>query len=150
MWSHYAASHSGVCFQFHVPSGADVFGFALPVEYANEYVRFNWLERDKVGARLGDAILRKAPIWDYEHERRILEFGLAKTNLTFKPRALKGVILGARATKSMELELVTHCRERALRRMPPLRLYRAVTRNDRFALEIRRASDLEKDVRCAV
>jgi len=89
MWSHYAASHAGVCFKFHVARDPTVLGLADPVEYNDTFLAINWTERDTAPSKLGKVILRKTTAWSYEHERRLVETYRANTSLPFNPAALQ-------------------------------------------------------------
>ena len=125
MWSHYGMSHTGLCFQFHIPSAPETFVYAVPVAYKDEFITINWVHRDTVEDLLGSAILRKALPWHYKHERRIVMPSLANTLLEFRPTGLKGIILGSNASSRTALRVVAHCRRRLANGDPAVRLYRA-------------------------
>lgn len=144
MWSHYAASHRGVCLQFHVPRAPSSLGVSLPVDYDEEFIHINWLERQSAERSLGPAFTRKAPAWSYELERRIVLPSRANTALPFVPSALRGAILGCAATRRTELRLVVLCRRRQRAGHPPIKIYRAVVVDSAYRLRIVRASDLER------
>jgi hypothetical protein len=107
MWSHYSDSHSGVCLRF--ASDNEFFGRAFPVDYHKERPRVGMLmgaEQDRVKKSL----LTKADFWAYEEEWRIIEMGGPKRSYVFPPRALDGIILGARISdedKAFVLETIS-------------------------------------------
>jgi Protein of unknown function (DUF2971) len=143
MWSHYAASHTGVCFQFHVSRSALVLGLTVPVEYDDALVTINWAEQDTYRDKLGQALLRKTKAWSYEHERRLIERNRANSGLACDPSALQGIIIGCAASRATELRIVALCRRRQAAHLPKPKLYRAATAEDAYALKLNRARDLE-------
>jgi len=101
MWSHYAESHTGVCFQF---SNDDFFGRALRVEYYERYPSLSLLPD---GPTVLHAFLTKSHDWSYEDEYRIIaqergEAVAAETLMTddgfitFPAESLRTVYLGCR------------------------------------------------------
>jgi Protein of unknown function (DUF2971) len=100
MWSHYAASHRGLCLEFSVRNV--IFCGALPVEYLDNYPELD-LSNDDEDASL-KTLLTKSSDWCYENEFRLIVAapgyaspGVLPTNdnfLTLPPGALRSVIMG--------------------------------------------------------
>jgi hypothetical protein len=111
MWSHYGASHSGICLRFDPRSLLDEFGVAFPVHYSAERPTIVVGVEDRL-AQLQKMLLTKADVWRYEQEWRFIDWrGLAGVR-RFPAQALTGVILGSRIT-DQNAELVrTWVRER--------------------------------------
>jgi hypothetical protein len=148
MWSHYGAMHRGLCLQFYAPADPETFIQAMPVRYSNEFISFNWLDRNDVAKALGQSLFRKAQCWQYEAESRFVIRKRAKTVASFHPDALKGIILGCAAVRTTELRAVAMCRRRYRAGGPPVRLFRAQICDAKYALRIVRAPDLEQLAEC--
>ena len=58
------------------------------------------------GDGLYEAMYRKAPVWSYETEYRIVRLEQRDTALPFAPAALSGLILGCRAAPGLEEAVV--------------------------------------------
>ncbi len=104
MWAHYSNSHKGVCLIFDVAQDIDVFIQALPVKYSSEFPTVN---HTNLGNKelITKTFLTKSNAWKYEGEHRIINQDRAKQKMFFNPKALYGVILGAKST-STDIELV--------------------------------------------
>lgn len=88
MWSHYANKHTGVCLRF------DGYAFeAYPVVYNTERPVVNFITQNK--EMIDHAVFRKSKLWEYEQEWRII-LRKASGAIKYVPRAVTGVILGAR------------------------------------------------------
>ena len=138
MWSHYAASHAGICLRFSRAEWAFPFRAAQRVAYC--------AERPVVNPVLDDAetivskfVLSKADFWAYEEEWRVMSHPGSPVNpggghglITYEPRALDGIILGARISDADAAEVATWVRGRA----HPVQLLRAVPNPDRFRLDV--------------
>jgi len=123
MWSHYAASHTGIAFQFEPTRCLDTITYAVPVEYSEEYPIVDWL-RDPFGG-LRATMLRKNPVWSYERESRIFEPNGARSYLPFAPAGLTGIILGCKASAATEQALRQLLAERSALGHPAVKVYRA-------------------------
>ncbi len=143
MWSHYAQEHTGICFQFHVPSAPVQLAVSLRVEYSDDFVRINWAERETAGVKVAEALRRKARAWSYEGERRIIVRLAANTPLPFQPAGLVGVILGMRASDSTVELVAQRCADRNHTHGTQTRIFRAQKVPGHYRLEVRRALDLE-------
>jgi Protein of unknown function (DUF2971) len=144
MWSHYGDSHRGLCFQFHLPRAPGVLATAVRVDYSDDFVIADWAQREEVESKLGKALLRKAKVWEYEHERRIVRTaGTAGTKLQFDPAGLRGVVIGLRASDATVTNLVDRCKARNAAGHPRVNLYRTAKVPGHYQLRICRARDLE-------
>lgn len=132
MWSHYADYHRGICLEF--ATGIDVFKrpHLFDVTYGTELPTFRWLNPNH--DQLARNVLgRKSPEWEYEEEWRIIYTRGAYTSRSFNPRALTGVILGARISEEDQAKVKTW----GIRHDPPLVVYRAHLKEGQFGLDIR-------------
>jgi hypothetical protein len=102
MWSHYTASHTGICLEFD--AHADPFKYAAKVIYRRTYPAY-----DITGTGY-EPLITKSEVWAYEAEWRIVAeernsaqaLGNIKTDdgfLTLPPGVLKSIIVGCRAGK---------------------------------------------------
>ena len=94
MWSHYAASHTGVALAFN--TDAPLFREANPVKYmkARPAIRFF---RDQ-STMIEQALFTKADYWSYEMEWRVLSRNHVGVQL-FSPRDLPSIVFGAKCTE---------------------------------------------------
>lgn len=95
MWSHYGASHTGICLRFEIARDPETLLRALPVQYSEQYPVIDWITADYADRTI-DALLTKSPHWRYERERRIVLDGAAGKFLPFLPGALTHVIYGCK------------------------------------------------------
>jgi Protein of unknown function (DUF2971) len=93
LWSHYAASHSGICLKFLGTDSTPFFGRAQRVEYSPEYPKADLL-RDTKEHHIKSFLLTKAIAWNYEEEWRIINTKGSGESF-FPANLLVGVILGA-------------------------------------------------------
>lgn len=106
MWSHYADHHRGICFEFNQIDTDPPF-IALPVRYSElrpvaDVTRMVDAENSFVHA----AIFTKAMCWAYEREFRMLDVTRGAGYRDFPREALTGVILGARISEEVRVEIV--------------------------------------------
>ena len=94
LWSHYAASHTGICLKFDARSTTPFFGAAQKVSYKEKYPEIDVLADpyDQVEA----FILTKAKDWEYEEEWRIVEPETGPGKKYFPDNLLSEVIFGAK------------------------------------------------------
>jgi hypothetical protein len=147
MWSHYADSHKGFCFVFHVPSSISELIRCLPVTYSDDYQTINWLKRTDLQGKLGKSLYRKSTAWRYEKEYRLVEYQAAATSYSINPRAVIAVGLGAKASSKEEADLIGLLRERRDKGLPTVKVFRSVLANRQYRLELKRASDIERDIK---
>lgn len=104
LWSHYSNSHKGVCLIFDVAQDIDVFVQCLPIKYSKDYPEVKYSENLK-GDLINATFLTKADDWAYENERRIFNTDRAHQKLAFSPKALYGIILGAKSDQN-DIQLI--------------------------------------------
>ena len=97
MWSHYASNHEGFCLQFEFAKDPKTFFQSINVKYSEDYPVVNWVTQFKEGI---EAIIERKHIgWSYELERRIIVPEAAHQYLPFRAEALRGIIIGCRASE---------------------------------------------------
>lgn len=96
LWSHYAASHSGICIKFHAGNTTPFFGAAQKVKYAEKYPEIDVLANPN--HQIEGFLLTKAKNWEYEEEWRIINHETGPGTKTFPDHLMAEVILGARIT----------------------------------------------------
>ncbi|GAV35459.1 hypothetical protein ROTAS13_03135 [Roseomonas sp. TAS13] len=138
MWSHYAASHTGICLRFSGASWAFPFRAAQRVTYRAERPVLNPV-LDDADAIVDKTFLSKADFWAYEEEWRVLSHPGGPVDpagdpglVTYEPRALDGVIFGAN-TSDADIAEVTRW---VAGREQPVELLRARPSPDHFRLDI--------------
>ena len=99
MWSHYAASHAGLCLGFRVAADASFFARAQPVCYSEEYPSIDMLN-DLPQKQVEAFILTKAKGWTYEHEWRIVDHDTGPGENAFISGALCEIVFGSKMEKS--------------------------------------------------
>jgi hypothetical protein len=90
MWSHYAASHTGICIEFDTTAANSPFRECKKVEYSPSFNVIN----DNTEEIFQRACLVKAEQWQYEHEWRLIR--KSEEFVTFPRECLTGVIFGCR------------------------------------------------------
>lgn len=100
MWSHYADSHKGICFEFDVLADPNFFVFPVKVVYEAHYPEINF----SVVQETTKIYSTKSIDWKYEDEIRVLKlkYGLHH----FNPKMIKSVICGCRITEKDFNEIV--------------------------------------------
>ncbi|MCQ4160841.1 DUF2971 domain-containing protein [Roseomonas sp. GC11] len=138
MWSHYGASHTGVCLRFSGAEWAFPFRAAQPVLYSAARPVLNPI-LDDGDAIMTKSILTKADVWQYEAEWRVMSHpgspvrpGGGNGLITFHPDALDGLIFGAR-TPDEDIAEVTGWLEGRRKRVE---LLRARVDPDHFRIHI--------------
>jgi Protein of unknown function (DUF2971) len=131
MWSHYAASHRGICLGFD--TSKTPFGLAHAVCYDDNRPVFRPLDPDR--SRLMERVLlRKAECWNYEEEWRV--FGPGRVgNVNFAEAALSTVILGSNITSTDRAKI----EEMISRRRFDLRVVKAHLNEQRYDLDLKPA-----------
>ncbi len=114
MWGHYAAEHRGICLQFYVPSDP-AFLKTFPVRYSDSLTTADWVTDSDAERWALNALLTKSTEWKYEEEWRMFERGRARVAVPVSPKALVGVIYGARCPSATmdRVRLLIAERERA-------------------------------------
>ena len=138
MWSHYAASHTGICLRFSGASWAFPFRAAQPVIYSAARPILNPVFDDGE-AIMSKVVLTKADFWAYEEEWRVMSHpgspirpGGGHGLITYEPRALDGIILGARISDADAAEVAGWVRGRE----QPVELLHAVADPHQFRFDI--------------
>lgn len=139
MWSHYAASHTGICIQFERARHYDLFAGALPVEYSQDYPGVNWIKY--VESDFINVLLRKYIGWEYEKEHRLIDVTGANRSFEFRPEALTAVLLGCQASRSVKSLVRETLRERASAEMPAVKVYQVVKAQKKYSLVIHSAQE---------
>lgn len=130
MWGHYADSHKGVCLIFDEIASPQFQWFCFPVEYREARPRVNltnFANTDTMTA----ALFHKSAHWSYECEQRMIEWDKTPGYRKFPPKALVGIILGARIPEDDEAFV-----RGLLAKRPELDVHRAVVDAAEFKLNI--------------
>lgn len=136
MWSHYAANHEGVCFQFETARDPTCFTAVIRVNYSEDYPVVNWISENEFLEGLGATLERKHEDWRYEAETRIIIPDSAHDYLPFRPESLRAVIIGCRAAPTTVQQLQNIIEERTSRGLPPVILYRASKHPRKYELVV--------------
>lgn len=108
LWAHYAANHTGFCVIIDpsiVTAYAKIEGFVSgqSVTYRNKVPVVRWFY-DSMETRYEAILFSKSPDWSYEREFRVAFGGdqhLSERFISVDPTYMKGIILGARASRSL-------------------------------------------------
>ena len=129
MWSLYADSHRGVCFEFETDAD-DVLAKVRGVNYTDEPGAFNLYR----GFNAADLLTRKYVDWTFEKEFRVF---LNSSRYRFAPKALSSVIFGAYAFMDSEnRKSVDRIMEITKKKYPNTHVHRALRRHDGYKLEL--------------
>jgi len=133
MWSHYADSHRGVCLGFEGENGSCPFPAAKPVHYQPRRAVCNPVLASREEMKRS-TLFTKLDTWAYEEEWRVTS-GTGSGSKSFAPQTLKEIILGAKISEESEALVRSWIRWRWY----PIKVRRAVLRQDQFGIIIRRA-----------
>jgi hypothetical protein len=114
MWSHYAESHSGICYEFNV-TNFNYIGAALKCDYLADYPKLE-IHNNSDGHQL-KPILSKADVWAYENEYRIVSEEKLSSNtpgmiitensfLQLQDNSIASIIVGCRGKVDEVKQLV--------------------------------------------
>lgn len=131
LWSHYAASHTGLCLKFLASNNTPFFGLAQKVEYMTNYPEVDLLNHSP-DEQVQTFLLTKAIDWEYEEEWRIIDHDTGPGDKVFPEELLVEVIFGAR-TESKDKEAVV---EWVSKRNTPVQLSQASLSSGSFSLKI--------------
>lgn len=134
MWSHYSASHKGICLQFKADVERTLFWEAFKVTYQEEYPTVNIMNIGDID-QFSNLFTTKSDHWKYEQERRILkapEEGGAQI-YSFQPELLTGIILGAKISDRNEKII----NDWISKNKTPINIYRANMNNRSYKIDIR-------------
>ena len=129
MWSHYAASHSGVCLEFD--SAVIPFAIAQEVKYQKKRAPVS-RATETADISMEKALLTKSDDWNYEHEWRVVEYLQGPGVYEIPENALTGLILGARIGREHEEQIVRWLSQRS----PSIPLYRSVPSSTDFRVTV--------------
>jgi len=90
------------------------------VHYSDTLVTADWVKDADVENWAVRASLTKSTEWKYEEERRMFERGYARVSMPINPKALVGVIYGARCGAETIAHVRTLISDRTERGHPPL------------------------------
>lgn len=129
--SHYAASHTGLCFKFIATNNTSFFGLAQQVEYMPNYPEVDLLSHSP-DEHVQAFLLTKAIGWNYEEEWRIIDHDTGPGGKVFPEELLVEVIFGARMESKDKEALV----EWVSKRNTPAQLSQASLSSGSFSLKI--------------
>ena len=134
MYSHYAASHTGICFEFRF-----TFDYALShveaVRYSSAPAKVDVFDYECDEEELVVATMyEKHESWAYEREWRAFNLRQPRGTVRWDPRCLSGIILGCKMPESDRQRVAAVLQESPA---DPI-LYEAVMSSDGFNLEIRK------------
>ena len=135
MWSHYASNHEGVCLQFEIAKDPGAFvKSVVTMKYSEDYPVVNWTTDREAGMQ---AIIERKHIgWKYERERRLVVPETSRQYVSFRPEALRAIIVGCRAKDATIAVLRDLFAERSSFSFPRPTLYRAVQHESKYKLLI--------------
>lgn len=120
MWTHYADNHKGFCLQYATYED-EIFMLAKQVVYDDQYpsmiVPANPENKDQY-------YLHKSQDWKYEREWRII-LPLNKCLIQLRPRAVSGIIFGAKVDVATVDNVMGMLKERQNLGMPHINVYKA-------------------------
>jgi len=130
MWSHYAASHTGICIEFDTTIVDSPFLSCKKIEYSPD---FNVI-KGNLDEILERACLVKAEQWKYEEEWRLIRE--SEDFVSFPDQCLTGVILGCRITDDDRRWVLDW-----LKHYPSASIFQAKEVKDDIRLSIERMED---------
>jgi len=133
MWSHYAASHSGICFEFSNTGSDILIGQSQRVTYLQFYKKAHAIH-DNMEAQVDRILRSKAKCWAYEAEWRKIDHQAGHGLKEFDPQILTGVIFGCKIAEANEKRIMKWLSERE----SPMNAYKARQSADGFHIEIER------------
>lgn len=134
MYSHYADSHKGICFEFSV-SNDPFFHYLDYVRYTNNVPVFHGFNDDikLIHRELKEIeVLTKSCLWSYEKEWRIITDNSSNV-LKFSPNIISSIIFGYQTSNNNKLLI----KNIVMKRSPLIQLMEAVKKEKSFDLEIR-------------
>lgn len=126
MWSHYAASHTGICIQFDHMNPNSLVATAQRVGYSDNYEPLRaFLDNEDRQVEL--VLLTKASSWSYEREWRIIDIEQGVGIRELPSSAVRGIILGCRMEAPMRESVLSIAAKRP-RRVEILQARRSSTK----------------------
>lgn len=93
MWSHYADGHNGIVLSFDTFMnywGGEEF---REINYTNKRIGLPKSSSD-ANEYIWGMLTQKSEVWSYEHEYRMIKFGMDQNVMPINPKALKAIRLG--------------------------------------------------------
>jgi hypothetical protein len=104
------------------------------MKYSEDYPVVNWTTEREAGMQ---AIIERKHIgWKYERERRLVVPETSRQYVSFRPEALRAIIIGCRTRDPSVAVLRDLIAERSSLSFPLPRLYRAVQHESKYKLLI--------------
>lgn len=101
MWSHYASNHQGIALRFEFDPDPERVPIFWKVKYQDERPILRHTDFNLQNRAIATALATKATSWEYEQEWRIMLADHARTTMEFDPKAITGIILGARCPEEI-------------------------------------------------
>jgi hypothetical protein len=138
-WSYYAGGHGGLCLRFRMEtlfrSLGQSPGMLLEVQYRKDHPSEPFYQPGKFNMMLA-ALCTKAKMWEHEREWRIVLRKSGEVDfpqeVSFPSDALDGIVMGCRITPEDE----RFVRGLVEGRVPPIRLLRAIKKENEYAVQI--------------
>lgn len=144
MWAHYTQSHTGVCLEFSVNEGSDIYKNLLPVQYSETYPFFDLAkykdEQSPFRTMHMQAVATKSLMWEYENEWRDIRND-GENAYPFNPADLSGVTFGINTSDEDKEKTLRLLKEN---NYPEVAIYQA-TRDDTLYGINREQIDLVKN-----
>lgn len=131
LWSHYAASHTGICLKFGASSKTPFFGLAQQVKYKSSYPEIGLLKHSP-HEQAQAFLLTKAKDWGYEEEWRIIDHKEGSGQKHFPEELLLEVILGAKITSQNKDNVLGWLSERKY----PVQVSQATLSSGSYSLDV--------------
>lgn len=98
MWSHYAASHTGICLGYAPTQEAMDFATSYKVSYESVRPQFN-LMKSMVEQEIFESLVTKSKDWEYEKEWRMIDHKIGERKKVYPPKALVEIVFGCGISK---------------------------------------------------
>lgn len=131
LWSHYAASHTGICLKFIATEYTPFFGQAQQVKYRSTYPQIGILKHSP-DKQVEAFLLTKAKDWKYEEEWRIIDHVNGSGRKDFPDELLVEVVFGARIDPKDKEEVLSWISKRK----KPVQVSQAILSSGSYSLEI--------------
>lgn len=96
MWSHYATNHQGIALRFEFAPDPETSPILWKVKYQDDRPILRHTDFNVESHAIPMALATKATFWEYEQEWRIMLTDQARATMTFDPKVITGIVLGAR------------------------------------------------------
>ena len=132
MWSHYAASHTGICIGFDMDKvfdavkgtlGKVTYQTTLPVKHLN----------DTTEQFIQNLLFTKSNDWEYEDEYRMIKMNAANISIKIPLDAILGITFGCKMEQVKKNEII----EVIKNKIPACKIYEASLSKTKFELDIK-------------